>query len=70
MWEEDPIVNEIREIRKKLEAKFDFDSKLILKDIRSRQQSVGARLIDRKKNKAVDRPVSREGEGVAIHSGR
>lgn len=47
MWE-DPIVAEVREIRHKLAAKFDFDVKAIFADLRKRQGSLGGRLIPQK----------------------
>jgi hypothetical protein len=59
MWE-DPIVNEIRKIRKDLEGKFDFDAKLIFHDIRMRQASLGSKLIDRREKKISHLIISRE----------
>ena len=45
----DPIVNEVKKIRKQLESEFDFNSKLIFKSIRERQALLGSRLVNRKK---------------------
>ena len=56
MWE-DPIVAEVREIREKLAAKFDFDVKAIFADLRKRQGSLGGRLIPQKK-RAEPLPVN------------
>ncbi len=47
MWE-DPIVAEVRDIREKLAAKFDFDVKAIFADLRKRQGSRGGRLVPQK----------------------
>jgi hypothetical protein len=48
MWE-DRIVAEVRAIREKLAAKFDFDVKAIFADLRKRQCSLGGRLIPQKR---------------------
>ena len=48
MWE-DPIVAEVRAVREKLAAEFDFDVKAIFADLRKRQGSLGGRLIPQKK---------------------
>jgi hypothetical protein len=61
MWE-DPIVEDIHRIREKLAAEFDFDIKAIFADLRSRQASLGERLISQKKRAEltpeVDQPRS------------
>ena len=41
----DPIVEEVRAIRERLAAKFDFDLGRIIADARSRQASSGARVV-------------------------
>lgn len=61
MWE-DPIVNEVRKIRKELDAKLDFDAKLIFQDIRIRQVSLGSKLIDRRKNDIADQVLNTDRE--------
>ena len=41
----DPIVEEIRKNRKELSARFDFDIKKLIEDVRSRQSSSGHHLV-------------------------
>jgi hypothetical protein len=48
MWE-DPIVADVRSIRERLSARFEYDVKAIFADLRNRQASLGARLVSRKK---------------------
>ena len=48
MWE-DPIVAEVHRIREDLAAEFNFDIKAIFADLRKRQASLGARLVQPKK---------------------
>jgi hypothetical protein len=61
MWE-DPIVNEIRKMRKGLESKFNFDAGLIFQDIRMRQASLGPRLIDRRKQNIAEQSLNPDRE--------
>jgi hypothetical protein len=63
MWE-DPIVAEVREIRRELAAKFDFDVKAIFADLRKRQGSLGGRLVPQKK-----RVEAAAGADPGCHSG-
>ncbi len=65
MWD-DPIVNNIREIRRELEAEFGFDAQSIFKDIKQRQMSLGPRLVNRKKALA-DRPVKQTSQLTETH---
>jgi hypothetical protein len=44
MWE-DPIVAEVHRTREELAAKFNFDVKAIVADIRERQAALGSRLV-------------------------
>ena len=41
----DPIVKEIRENRKAISARFDFDIKKLIEDVRSRQSFSGHHLV-------------------------
>jgi hypothetical protein len=41
----DPIVDEVRAIREKLAAQFDFDIRKIVEDSRRRQRSSGSRVV-------------------------
>lgn len=51
MWE-DPIVAEVHRIREKLAAEHNYDVKAIFADLRKRQESLGGRLVRRKKESA------------------
>ena len=68
MWE-DPIVADVRRIREKLSAQFDFDLAAIFADIRTRQASAGDRLVRLERNHkaeqgdAPERPVRRVSNG-------
>ena len=42
---DDPIVNEVRDIRDKLARQFDYDTKAIFADLRERQKALGDRLV-------------------------
>ncbi len=68
MWE-DPIINEVRTVRKNLEAKFNFETKAIFKDIRKRQTNLGSRLVCRKKNMA-DQKTAPNRDSAMLHPGR
>ena len=46
MWN-DPIVAEVRTIRERLSAAFDFNVHAIFADLRSRQGDLGSRLVQR-----------------------
>ena len=48
MWE-DPIVAEVHRTREKLAAEYHFDVKAIFADLRKRQQSLGSKLVSRRK---------------------
>ena len=48
MWD-DPIVAEVRRTREQLSERFGFDVKAIFDDLRSRQATLGNRLVSRKK---------------------
>jgi hypothetical protein len=62
-WE-DPIVADVRRIREGLSAQFDFDVAAIFADLRSRQSSVGDRLVRLSRTRKAEqgevpeRPVS------------
>ena len=67
MWE-DPIVAEVREIREKLAAKFGFDVKAIFADLRTRQGSLGGRLIAQKKQAEPTAQADRGRQSVSSGS--
>jgi hypothetical protein len=62
-WE-DPIVADVRRTREELSAHFDFDVAAIFADLRSRQSTVGDRLVRLSRTRkaeqddAPERPVS------------
>jgi hypothetical protein len=55
MWE-DPIVADVHRTREQLAAKFGFDVKSILADLRARQEGLAGRLV-RKQNRPTDAPA-------------
>jgi hypothetical protein len=68
MWEY-PIVKEVREIRKTLSERFDFDVHAIFEDLRKNQSLTDSKRIYRQssKNKPV---VCPERDSVGLHPGR
>ena len=69
MWE-DPIVDEVRKIRKDLEAEFNFDAKSIFKDIRNRQSLHGEKLVNLKVKKGGKPAFKTSQNSSAIHPDR
>lgn len=68
MWE-DPIVAEVRKVRKKLSAQFGNDVRNIFADLRKRQISLGDKLIRRdKKDSKI--PLKHHPEEKSLHPGR
>jgi len=49
-WE-DPIVAEVRKVKERLAAKFDFDVVAMLRDAQKREQSSGRKYVDLSKPK-------------------
>ncbi len=59
---EDPIVAEVRRVRDRLAAAFNYDARAVFADIRRRQESLGARLIrKRRTGKRPARSMPRRG---------
>lgn len=56
MWE-DPIVNEVRSVRDKLAARFNYDVDAIFDDLQKRQASLGDRLVFPKNRNAAQNDV-------------
>jgi hypothetical protein len=56
MWE-DPIVNEVRAVRDKLAARFNYDVDAIFDDLQRRQASLGDRLVFPKNRKTAQNDV-------------
>lgn len=69
MWE-DPIVKEVREIRKELSARFNFDVHAIFEDLRKKQNSIDSKLIRYKSSKNAEQAASPGRDSAALHSGR
>ena len=69
MWE-DPIVLEVRHIREKLAAQFNFDVGAIFEDMRKRQATLGSRLIRRKKEDKAEQMAAPDQDSTPLHPGR
>jgi len=67
---DDPIVNEVREIRERLSKKHNFEVKAIFDDIRKRQALVGSRLVRHRKRINAERSASPDRGSAALHPGR
>ena len=68
MWK-DPIVEEVRRERKKLEAQFNFDVDAIFADLRRRQSKLGERLVKPRRHGA-EHPASPDRDSARLHPGR
>jgi len=55
---DDPIVAGVRRVREELSARFGFDVQAIFADLRSRQASLGPRLVSRKQRAEPAGPVT------------
>jgi len=69
MWN-DPIVEEVRAVRDRLAAEFDYDVHAIFEDLRKRQADLGDRLVTRKPAPRADRTGAPGGDSAALHPGR
>ena len=69
MWE-DPIVKEVREIRKELSARFNFDVHAIFEDLRKKQITIGSQIIRHKSRKKAEKLASLERDSAMLHPGR
>jgi len=58
----DPIVEEVRAVRERLAAKFDFDIRRIIADARSRQALHGSRVVSLQKASPRARHPERDGD--------
>jgi hypothetical protein len=66
----DPIVNEIREIRERLSKKHNFEVGAIFDDIRKRQTSLGSRLVCLEKRRSAEQSTSPDRGSATLHPGR
>ena len=69
MWE-DPIVQEVREIRKELSARFNFDVHAIFEDLRKKQTARGSKLMRNKSCKNIEQALSSNRDSATPHPGR
>lgn len=69
MWN-DPIVQEVRSIRERLAAKFDFDVQAIFADLRSRECKLGQRLAHGTANLRSRQATASDVGCAALHTGR
>lgn len=67
---DDPIVNEVREIRERLSKKHNFEVEAIFDDIRKRQALVDSRLVRHRKRMSAERSASPDRGSAALHPGR
>ncbi len=64
---EDPIVAEVRSVRERLAARFNYDVHAIFDDLRRNQATTGMRLVRRAR---TNRAASRPPDQAALHPGR
>ena len=69
MWD-DPIVKEVREIRKELSARFNFDVHAIFEDLRKKQITTGSNIERHKSSKKAEKMVSPKRDSATLHPGR
>ncbi len=66
----DPIVNEVREIRERLSKKYNFEVGAIFDDIRKRQVLLGSRLVRHDKRRGAEQSASPDRGSATLHPGR
>jgi hypothetical protein len=69
MWE-DPIVKEVRETRKELSARFNFDVHAIFEDLRKKQIAIGSNIERHKSRKKAEKMVLPKRDSATLHPGR
>ena len=69
MWE-DPIVKEVREIRKKLSERFNYDVHAIFEDLRMKQTLQGSKLTRRESCRKAEQVASPDQDFAALRPGR
>lgn len=67
---DDPIVNEVREIRERLSKKHKFEVGAIFNDIRKRQALLGSRLVCHEKKRSAEQSAPSDRGSAALHPGR
>ncbi len=68
MWK-DPIVAEVREVRAKLSAKFNYDIASIFNELRKQQAKLGDKLVHRK-NPTKAQPITPNQTHQVLYPGR
>jgi hypothetical protein len=66
MWN-DPIVAEIRSVREQLAAQFGFDVHAIFMDLRSRQATLGDRVIYERRGPETEHSATADGRSAPLH---
>ncbi len=66
----DPIVNEVREIRERISKNINYDIKLFFDDIRNRQVLLGTRLVCHERKSSFEISTSTERGFDGLHPGR
>ena len=69
MWD-DPIVSDVRRVRERLAAEFNFDVHAIFADMRSRQSKLGARLVAPSKPEKAEQAAPPDRNSATLHPGR
>jgi len=67
---DDPIIEEIRQVREQMASKFDFNVHAIFEDLRQRQTSLGARLVNKTKDTGSDGKALSAKQNNNLHPGR
>jgi len=67
---DDPIIDEVRAIRKHLSEKHNFDAVAIFAAIRERQALLGSRLVRPKTKQRAEQSASPDRGSAALHPGR
>jgi len=66
----DPIVEEVRKTRERLAEKLNFDVAAIFEDLRSRQGTLGKRLVRRERKKIAEQAAPPDRNSATLHPGR
>jgi len=69
MWD-DPIVAEVRAVRERLAAQFEFDAHLIFKDLRKRQARLGDRVVRAPRKTKAEPIAAPDRHSAPLHAGR
>lgn len=67
---DDPIVNEVREIRERLSKKHNYEIRAFFDDIQKRQALLGSRLVRHEKKWSHEQSALPDRSSVTLHPGR